>query len=140
MSRLNGKLAKVAIVGVFGIALSAPAFGQQSDATDAGLASKAIASGEATQAISMLESELRRYPGDPALLINLGIAHAHVGDEAEARAMFEAAVEARENVELETANGRTTDSRRLARQALAMLDRGEFRATTAQADQLTLRD
>ncbi len=63
---------------------------------------------------------------DPARLINHGIALARTGDYEAARADFEAAAAARDSVELETADGKWVDSRRLARKALAMLDKGEF--------------
>ena len=87
---------------------------------------------------TMLKAELEEHPGDPALLINLGIAYAQNGSTAEARKSFEAALASREVVELETANGTATDSRRLARRALAMLSRGEFRPSGAGSDRLTL--
>lgn len=63
---------------------------------------------------------------DPARLINHGIALARTGNYEAARADFEAAANARDSVELETADGQWVDSRRLARKALAMLDKGEF--------------
>ena len=63
---------------------------------------------------------------DPARLINHGIALARMGDYDAARTEFEAAAGARDSVELETAAGDWVDSRRLARKALAMLDKGEF--------------
>ncbi len=63
---------------------------------------------------------------DPARLINHGIALARTGNYDAARADFEAAANARDSVELETADGNWVDSRRLARKALAMLDKGEF--------------
>lgn len=63
---------------------------------------------------------------DPARLINHGIALARTGNYDAARAEFEAAAGARNSIELETADGEWIDSRRLARKALAMLDRGEF--------------
>ena len=68
------------------------------------------------------------------------IAQAQRGNNAEARTLFEAAMRSREVVDLETANGSATDSRRLARLALAMLDRGEFRSEARTASQFTLRD
>ncbi len=74
---------------------------------------------------------------DPATLINLGIAHAQRGNEAAARTMFEAAMRAPVVVELETADGLVTDSRRLARRALRMLARGEFRSPQQAASQLS---
>ncbi len=106
--------------------------------SDAGLAAAALTEGESIRAIAMLRAQLEEFPGDPALLINLGIAYAQGGNDAEARASFQAAMSGREMIELETANGTTTDSRRLARRALAMLDRGEFRRTNARAGQFTL--
>ncbi|QYJ06786.1 hypothetical protein [Qipengyuania flava] len=63
---------------------------------------------------------------DPARLINHGIALARTGNYDAARDQFEAAAGAGSSVELETADGRWVDSRRLARKALAMLDKGEF--------------
>lgn len=106
--------------------------------SDAGLAAEILADGESVRAIAMLKAELEEHPGDPALLINLGIAYAQNGSTAEARKSFEAALASREVVELETANGTATDSRRLARRALAMLSRGEFRPSGAGSDRLTL--
>ena len=63
---------------------------------------------------------------DPARLINHGIALARTGNYEAARADFEAAATARDSVELETSDGKWVDSRRLARKALVMLDKGEF--------------
>ena len=126
-----------------GLVAAAPAWAQASDASDAndsGLASATLADGQSNKAIRMLEAQLQSAPGDPALLINLGIAHAQTGNDAEALRRFEAALASRDIVELDTANGRTTNSRRLARKAIAMLERGEFRPAPSQTDQLTLRD
>lgn len=132
---------RIGFIGMvaFGLSLMAPAYAQQIEASDEGLASETLADGQSLRAISMLEAELAQHPGDPALLINLGIAHAQRGNDAEARTSFEAALASRNVIELETADGRTTDSRRLARQAIAMLDRGEFRPV-GQTDQFSLRD
>ncbi|MHA7819696.1 MAG: hypothetical protein ACX930_08645 [Erythrobacter sp.] len=118
----------------------APVAAQQVVSSDAGLAADTIADGRTMQAIAQLEAELELYPGDPAVLINLGIAHAQSGNETEARLNFEAAMRSRDVVELETANGRTTDSRRLARHALTMLDRGEFKPEPRTPSQFTLRN
>lgn len=118
----------------------APVAAQDAVPTDAGLAADTIADGRTMQAIAQLKAELALYPGDPAVLINLGIAQAQSGDETGARESFEAAMRSREVVELETANGSSTDSRRLARHALTMLDRGEFRPAPRTNSQFTLRD
>lgn len=73
-----------------------------------------------------IESSSELESGDPAVLINHGIALARTGNYEAARARFEAAASARNSVELETADGKWVDSRRLARKAIAMLDKGEF--------------
>ncbi|MBU7581109.1 MAG: tetratricopeptide repeat protein, partial [Porphyrobacter sp.] len=79
-------------------------------------------------------------PHDAAVLINLGIAYAQAGHDAKARAAFEQALACHEVIELDTADGSATDSRRLARKAIKMLERGEFRPAAARAGQLTYRD
>lgn len=118
----------------------APVAAQTVTPTDAGLAADTLTDGRTSQAIVQLKAELDLHPGDPAILINLGIAQAQSGLDHDARASFEAAMRSRDVIELETASGSTTDSRRLARHALAMLDRGEFRAEQRGAGQFTLRD
>lgn len=102
---------------------------------DSELAAGNIARGETTTAIASLEIQREATPDDPALLINLGIAYAHMGKEAKAREMFEAALTSDEQFELETADGNARDSRKLARKAIAMLERGEFRMTGSRVAQ-----
>ena len=104
------------------------------------LAVQPLAAGRAAQAIATLEKASAADPQDAAVLINLGIAYAHAGDETRARAAFERALACNEVVDLETADGSATDSRRLARKAIKMLERGEFRSAPARAEQLTLAD
>jgi tetratricopeptide (TPR) repeat protein len=104
------------------------------------LAAQPLAAGHAGQAIVTLEQASSADPHDAAVLINLGIAYAQMGEETKARAAFEQALACHEVVELETADGTSTDSRRLARKALKMLDRGEFRPAAARTDQLTYRN
>lgn len=104
------------------------------------LGAQSLAAGSADQALLMLEPASVAAPRDPAVLINLGIAYAQKGDDARARAAFEAAAASDEVVELDTVDGNVTDSQRLARKALKMLARGEFRADGARAAQLTRRD
>lgn len=141
------KMAKsgIALMMGLGLGVASPSLAQGNQAQDnspnnTGLASASLADGQASTAIQMLETEIKAHPNDPALRINLGIAHAQLGNDAEARVQFEAAMNSREAFELETANGRTTNSRKLARHAMAMLDRGEFQPATAQTGRLTLRD
>lgn len=128
--------ARIAATIIAGALVASPAVAQTTQPTEAGLAADSLSEGETNRAIAALEEELRRFPGDPALLINLGIAEAQRGNDGVARERFEAALASREIVELETADGGVTDSRRLARRALAMLDRGEFRPAT---DRVTMR-
>lgn len=98
------------------------------------LASDHLAEGRSTNAITVLEERLAAAPNDPALLINLGIAHAQKSRDEQARALFERALVSPDAVDLETADGKAIDSRRLARKAIRMLERGEF------APQLSVRD
>lgn len=84
-----------------------------------------LAQGRDAAAIRQIEGQPDQA-SDPARLINLGIAYARRGEAQRARSLFEAAYYARDRVELETATGEWVDSRILARQALAMLDRGHF--------------
>lgn len=104
------------------------------------LAAQPLAAGRSDQALATLERASAAAPQDPAVLINLGIAYANIGDDGRARAAFEAAAASNDVVELDTADGSTIDSRRLARKALRMLDRGEFRPAPSRTEQLTLRD
>ena len=104
------------------------------------LAAQPLAAGRADQALATLEKASAADPHDAAVLINLGIAYAQAGYDAKARAAFEQALACHEVVELDTADGTATDSRRLARKAIKMLERGEFRSDLARADRLTRRD
>ena len=79
-------------------------------------------------AVEVIEANTELAADDPAKLINLGIAYARQGRTKEARAMFEAAMRGSDRVVLETTEGEWKESRHLARLALQMLDRGEFRA------------
>ena len=104
------------------------------------LAARTLAAGRAEQAVTVLEKASAADPRDAAVLINLGIAYAQTGDEARARDAFRQALACEEVVEITTAEGTATDSRRLARKALKMLERGEFRTVAVSAGQLTYRD
>lgn len=104
------------------------------------LAAQTLAAGRQDEALATLQRASAADPHDPAVMINLGIAYARMGDEAKARAAFEAALTCHEVVELDTADGSATDSRRLARKAIRMLEAGEFRSATTRSEQLTYRD
>jgi tetratricopeptide (TPR) repeat protein len=104
------------------------------------LAVQPLVAGQADQALAMLERASVADPHDPAVLINLGIAYAQAGQDTKARAAFEQALACHEVIELDTVDGTATDSRRLARRAIKMLERGEFRPASARGEQLTYRD
>lgn len=104
------------------------------------LAAHTLASGRAEQALATLERASAADPHDAAVLINLGIAYAQAGDDVKARAAFEQALACHEVIELDTADGTATDSRRLARKAIKMLERGEFRPSATTTGQLTMRE
>ena len=119
---------------------SAPAIPLAAAAAAPELAVQPLVAGRAEQALATLEKASAADPHDAAVLINLGIAYAQAGEDTKARAAFEQALACHEVVELDTADGTATDSRRLARKAIKMLERGEFRPAPSRAGQLTLRD
>lgn len=103
---------------------------QQADASTAApvdVAYEELAGGQNNAAIQRIEQNEALEQDDPARLINLGIAHARKGNDLEARELFTAAARNDQRYQLETAHGEWMDSRDIARRALAMLDRGEFR-------------
>ena len=85
-----------------------------------------LAAGEDGAAIRRIEGNDSLERNDPARLINLGVAYARQGDLKAARAAFEAVILNHDNQFLETGSGSWVDSRDLARQALAMLESGQF--------------
>lgn len=87
-----------------------------------------LVEGRNNAAVEQLQPEGDMPKGDPAKLINLGVAYARLGRFAEARALFRAVMWKAERLTLETAEGKWKDSRHLARQAIKMLDKGDFRS------------
>ncbi len=95
-------------------------------ATEVGYES--LLDGRNSDAVEEIRANTKLSEDDPVKLINLGIAYARQGHSKKARTMFEAAMKSQKRVVLETANGDWKDSRHLAKAALQMLDRDEFRA------------
>jgi tetratricopeptide (TPR) repeat protein len=85
-----------------------------------------LVDGRNQAAIEAIQANEALEEADPGRLINLGIAYARQGREAEALAMFRAAERSKIRYDVETAEGRWVDSRYLARKAQAMLEKGEF--------------
>ena len=90
------------------------------------VAYREMVEGRSPAAIRRIEQADARDADHPARLINLGIAHARIGEEAKARELFDAAASSIERYWVETATGEWVDVRDLARKAIAMLDGGEF--------------
>ncbi len=81
-----------------------------------------LAEGDAEAAVTRLEAELAEHGGHPALFINLGSAHARLGNLERAEFFYRAARDCDEEYEMELADGRWMASRDAARLALASVE------------------
>lgn len=84
-----------------------------------------LAAGHARRAIQRIETGGMARDGDPSALINMGSAHAMLGEESRASALYRAAVASTVQYDLQLADGTWLDSRRAARLALSKLAKGE---------------
>ena len=84
-----------------------------------------LAAGQPQAAIERIQANRAVDANDPAALINLGAAHARMGDLADARTVLSAAIASPDRYELQLADGRWMDSRRAARLAIGMLQEGK---------------
>ncbi len=84
-----------------------------------------LAAGQPQAAIERIQANRAVDANDPAALINLGAAHARMGDLADARMVLTAAIANPERYELQLADGRWMDSRRAARLAMSQLQEGK---------------
>lgn len=84
-----------------------------------------LAAGQPQAAIERIQANRTVDANDPAALINLGAAHARMGDLADARTVLTAAIASPERYELQLADGRWMDSRRAARLAMSQLQEGK---------------
>jgi tetratricopeptide (TPR) repeat protein len=96
-----------------------------SDSPRVDVAYEELMAGRNRQAIERIRASGLDRQGDPAALINLGTAHARLGDRREAMDCYRTAIVSQERYDLELADGRWMDSRRAARLAVASLDRGQ---------------
>jgi Flp pilus assembly protein TadD len=91
-------------------------------------------SGRTEAAITKLQADSDLSQRDPSRLINLGSAYARLGRDAEAAAMYRAALASPIRYDLELASGEYMDSRWAARAALMQLEsRPRGTVTIAQA-------
>jgi lipopolysaccharide biosynthesis regulator YciM len=82
---------------------------------------EALMQGDNDRAILQILANERVSQNDPAKRINLGQAYARTGRTKEAAALFKAAMQSREDLDLVLADGRVMSSKEAARQALARL-------------------
>lgn len=75
-------------------------------------------------AIARIHSNDGLEPDEPAALINLGTAHARLGQTSLARRYYNAAILSGNRYDLELADGRWMDSRAAARLAISMMAEG----------------
>lgn len=80
--------------------------------------------GQDAAAIAAIAAD--RATSDPAQQINLAIAYARRGDTELARRHFQAVIDTRERIELQTSTGAWIDARTIARRGIVMLDQGVF--------------
>lgn len=123
----------LAQIAALALAAYTPAVSVESAAMGQAYGTQELVEGRESAAIRAIRDRGTLAEQDPALLINLAVAHARRGDEPRARDLFEAALAHRDRIELETADGRWEDSRALARKGIAMLDRGEFASAASIA-------
>jgi len=63
--------------------------------------------------------------GDPSALINLGTAYARMGQKDRAMACFKAALASKNRYDVQLADGRWVDTRQIARQSIAALEKAD---------------
>lgn len=83
-----------------------------------------LRAGRAEAAIQRIRANRAVDADDPSALINLGAAHARIGQSDEARAYYLAAIASRQRYDVELADGRWMDSRRAARLAIELQAKG----------------
>jgi len=93
---------------------------QQYETVD--VAYEELVDGDAEAAVTQLEAQLVDEGGHPALFINLGSAHARLGNLERAEFFYRAARDCDEEYQMELADGRWMDSRDAARLALASVE------------------
>lgn len=111
-------LMSAALAGTGPVEVSAP----RPESIDVGY--EDLRAGRAEAAIRRIQSNHLVPADDPSALINLGAAHARIGKIAEARSFYLAAIASRERYDVQLADGRWIDSRRAARTAIKLQQRG----------------
>jgi len=110
------KVAAIAILGLFTAPVAAQDIVVSPERSSAGY--ELLTSGQNAKAIALLRGET----SEPSRLINLGTAHARLGQRAEAARAYRLALFSDDRYDVQLANGRIMDSRAAARSALARID------------------
>ena len=84
-----------------------------------------LVKGQPNAAIARIRANAELASDDPAALINLGTAYAMIGDRQKAAEYYRAAIASDERYDLQLADGRWMDSRRIARMAAKALANGK---------------
>lgn len=111
-------LMSVALAGAAPVEVSAP----RNEWVD--VAYDDLRSGRSQTAIDRIQANRMIDADDPSALINLGSAHARVGKLEKARSYYLAAIASKVRYDVQLADGRWMDSRRAARLAIELQQRG----------------
>jgi len=84
---------------------------------------EALMRGDNQRAISQIMASEQVSKHDPAKLLNLGRAYARIGQIEQAEGYFKAVMQARDSVDLVLADGRVMNSKVVAREAFANLQK-----------------
>jgi len=110
------------------LAQAAPVIPSDTTVTTSDVAYTELSGGQSDAALRKLESAPGVKSGDPATLINLGVAYARAGMADKAIAAYRAAAESQTRYDLELADGTWMDSRSAARTALSRLKSAQAQA------------
>jgi tetratricopeptide (TPR) repeat protein len=105
-------------------AVEPPAMIVEGDPAKVDVAFVQLMQGRNEEAIARIRANRALEADDPAALINLGTAHARLGQRDRAMDYYRAAIASRTPLDLELADGTWLDSRRAARMAVTALNRG----------------
>jgi hypothetical protein len=121
-------MATLAILSALALAQSGPTIVAQAPPSDAvAVGYVALNAGKPADAIAVITAH-RELANDPAALINLGTAHARMGQADRAGRYYIAAIASSDRYDLQLADGSWMDSRQAARVALSRLGHGPLLA------------
>ena len=117
-------LVSALFVGTMGTAVhAAPSMTGEISYPKESIGYEALMRGDNERAVYQIMANEQVSSGDPAKLLNLGLAYARMGHTDEAAKMFKAVLESRDSVDLVLADGSVMNSKVAARKAYASLQR-----------------